>query len=118
MYASRYGTPPAVGKTGGLAAKVTDTTAATLFHRTATGFVFEETTSSAVVGAIDHALALYRQPLIGRRLQLQAMSQDFSWGASAAKYVEPYWQMLGFRVLPGPLPHQAVEGHLGIFAAT
>jgi hypothetical protein len=37
-----------------------------------------ETTSSALMAAIDHALALYRQPLIWRRLQLQTMSQDFS----------------------------------------
>jgi len=70
------------------------------------------------VAAIDQALALYRQPHIWRRLQLQTMSQDFNWDASTAKYVEPYRQMLGFRVLPEPLPHQAVEGHLRKFAAT
>jgi hypothetical protein len=46
------------------------------------------------------------------------MSQAFSWGASAAKYVGLYRQMAGFRALPEPLPHQAVEGHLGKFAAT
>jgi starch synthase len=76
--ASETITPPVVRKTSGLADTVIDATAATLFHRTATGFAFEETTSPAVVAAIDHALAPYRQPLIWRRWQLLTMSQDFS----------------------------------------
>jgi starch synthase len=120
LYALRYGTLPVVRKTGGLADTVTDVTAATFSHGTATGFVFEDSTSSALVGAIDHALALYHQPLIWRRLQLQAMSQDFSWHASAAKYIGLYRQMLGLRDLPQPEPlaHQAVEAHLGRHAAT
>lgn len=120
MYASRYGTPPVVRRTGGLADTVTDATETTLFRRTATGFVFEEASSSALAAAIDHALALYHQPPVWRQLQRQAMSQDFSWSASAAKYIELYRQMLGFRVSsqPEPLPHQAVEGHLGKYAAT
>jgi hypothetical protein len=50
--------------------------------------------------------------------QLQTMSQDFSWRARGAKYAELYRQMLGFRALPEPLPHHAVERHLGKFAAT
>jgi len=69
-------------------------------------------------GSIDHALTLYRRPLKWRRLPLQTMSHDFSSGASAAKYVGLYRQMLGFRVFPKPLPHQAVESTSEIFAAT
>ncbi len=115
MYALRYGTLPVVRRTGGLIDTVTDVTAATLADRTATGFVFEDATSSALAGAVDRALALYRQPLVWRRLQRQAMSQDFCWSRSAAKYVALYRLMLGVDDLPQPepLPHQTVEAGLG-----
>lgn len=115
MYASRYGTLPVVRKTGGLRGHVDrcDTVSSD-----SSGLLFEETTSSALVAAIDHALTLYRRPLKWRRLPLQTMLHDFSSGASAAKYVGLYRQMSGFRVFPKPLPHQAVESTSEIFAAT
>ena len=120
MYAARYGTLPVVRNTGGLADTVTDATPETLASRTATGFVFEEPILPALAGAVDGALALHRQPLSWRRLQRQAMSQDFSWDKSAAKYVELYRQTLGVRDLPQPepLPHHAAEAMLGRLAAT
>lgn len=118
MYASRYGALPVVRNTGGLADTVVDVTPATLSARTATGFVFEGSTPAALVAAIDEALALYRQLLLWRRVQLQAMSRDFSWSASAAKYVALYRHVLGLGDLPASFPHPTIEGHLGKHAAT
>lgn len=118
MYALRYGTLPVVRSTGGLADSVTDATAATLSGRTATGFIFEEPTASALMGAIDRALALHRQPLTWRRLQLQAMSRDFSWNRSAARYIGLYRRILGMPDLPEPVPRRMDEINLGRQAMT
>ena len=90
LYALRYGTLPIVRRTGGLADTVVDATASSIADRSATGFVFDEPTDEALTAALARALALYREPLTWRRLQLQAMAQDFSWSASASKYAALY----------------------------
>lgn len=90
LYALRYGTLPVVRRTGGLADTVTDTNARTIANRTATGFAFEDPSLTGLSAALGRALALYREPLTWRRLQRQAMEQDFSWDTSAAKYTELY----------------------------
>lgn len=95
LYALRYGTLPIVRRTGGLADTVVDATARTMADRTATGFVFEDANTTSLVSAIDRALALYREPLTWRRLQLNAMAQNFSWDASAAKYISLYRELSG-----------------------
>jgi starch synthase len=118
MYALRYGTLPVVRNTGGLADTVTDATGAMLSCKMATGFVFDECTPSALVGAIEHALALYNQPLIWRRLQRRAMSQDFSWSESAARYIALYRQLIGTPGLPEPSPSRAIEASLAREAVT
>jgi starch synthase len=98
LYALRYGTLPVVRRTGGLADTVVDATADTVAERTATGFVFEDAGIKGLTSAIDRALALYREPLTWRRLQLHAMAQDFSWNASAAKYADLYHAVSGVPV--------------------
>jgi len=90
LYALRYGTLPVVRRTGGLADTVCDASHDRVTERSATGFVFDAPDAEALQDAITRALALYREPLSWRRLQLQAMAQNFSWDASAAKYVELY----------------------------
>ena len=102
LYASRYGTIPLVRRTGGLADTVTDATAATLFGRTATGFVFEDENLPGLLQVIDRALTLYKEPLTWRRLQLQAMARDFSWNTSATKYAALYHEAAGipYSLLP------------------
>jgi starch synthase len=90
LYALRYGTLPVVRRTGGLADTVVDATATSIADRSATGFVFDQPTDEALTAALARALALYREPLTWRRLQLQAMAQDFSWSASASKYAALY----------------------------
>jgi starch synthase len=90
LYALRYGAPPVVRRTGGLADTVVDATAAAIADRSATGFVFEDASAASLIGAAGRALALYREPLAWRRLQLQGMARDFSWNASAARYIGLY----------------------------
>ena len=100
LYALRYGTLPVVRRTGGLADTVVDTTAETIGDRTATGFVFEDAGMPGLVSAVGRALALYREPLTWRRLQLHAMAQDFSWDASAAQYAALYNEVSGVPRMP------------------
>jgi starch synthase len=100
LYALRYGTLPVVRRTGGLADTVVDATAETIGDRTATGFVFENAGMPELISAIGRALALYREPLTWRRLQLHAMAQDFSWDASAAQYASLYNDVSGVPCMP------------------
>lgn len=90
IYSLRYGTPPIVRRTGGLADTVVDATAETLSAGKATGFVFDEPTPEAMLGAVRRALALYRQPKHWQQLVTAAMAQDFSWDASARQYLQIY----------------------------
>jgi len=90
MYSLRYGTPPVVFKTGGLADTVVDTTPETLDDASATGFVFDTPSVDGLLDAIRRALALYRKPALWRRLQRHGMRQSFDWSESAAHYLELY----------------------------
>ncbi|MEZ5672485.1 MAG: hypothetical protein R3E08_08915 [Thiotrichaceae bacterium] len=58
MYSMRYGTIPVVRRTGGLADTVVDTLPSTLDNRTATGFVFEEEDSKALLNCVLRAMLL------------------------------------------------------------
>jgi len=95
LYAARYGTLSVVRHTGGLADTIADVAASTPEGRTIAGFTFQEPSLSALDDAIDRALALFDRPIAWRRLQLQAMAQDFSWNASAADYIGLYRTLSG-----------------------
>jgi starch synthase len=90
MYSLRYGTPPIVFKTGGLADTVVDANAATLDDGTATGFVFDTPEVTALQETVRRALELYRQPAQWRRLQQAGMRQSFDWSESAGHYLALY----------------------------
>jgi starch synthase len=90
LYGLRYGAVPVVRRTGGLADTVVNVTPSTMADRSATGFVFEQPDLPSLVEAIGRALAVYKEPLAWRRLQLQGMAQDFSWNTSAEKYLALY----------------------------
>ncbi|MBU6297294.1 MAG: glycogen synthase GlgA [Alphaproteobacteria bacterium] len=102
LYALRYGTLPVVRRTGGLADTVVDADATAIANRSATGFMFDDTTMRGLITALGRALTLYQEPLTWRRLQLHAMAQDFSWDASAAKYVDLYSAVSG-------IPHTPID---------
>jgi len=90
IYALRYGTVPVVRRVGGMVDSVTEVTSETLQANRATGFFFDEPSVAALLGAARQALAYYRQPIIWRKIQRAAVSQDFSWHRSAQAYLELY----------------------------
>lgn len=92
MYSLRYGTPPVVLHTGGLADTVVDATDTHLAMGVANGFVFYEPTTRALKDAILRALACYANPAVWQQLQATGMKQDFGWEHSAAQYLHLYRQ--------------------------
>lgn len=90
MYSLRYGTPPVVYKTGGLADTVVDANETTLADGSATGFVFDTPDVAAFLTAIRRALELMRQPARWRCLQQTGMRQTFDWNESAGHYLALY----------------------------
>jgi starch synthase len=95
LYALRYGSPPVVRHTGGLADTVIDANAATLADGSATGFTFREETADALLGAVRRAAELHGDPAAWRRVVRQAMTRDFSWDAAATQYAALYHELAG-----------------------
>ncbi len=94
MYSQRYGTIPIVRRTGGLADTVTDTIPETIADKTATGIVFDQAESGALLEAIKRALILYSNKKIWRQIQISAMNRDFSWQNSAKHYLTLYQRLI------------------------
>jgi starch synthase len=95
MIALRYGTPPVVRRTGGLADSVADATAS---PRTGTGFVFDEALPAALVAAIRRASALRAQPRPWAALVQRGMAMDFNWvSGSAPRYLDAYRRAIAIR---------------------
>ncbi len=90
LYAMRFGTIPVVTPVGGLADTVVDACPENLTAGRATGFYFKDPCWPAMLGGVDRAIALYRQPERWRPLQLTAMRQNFGWEKSARAYLEVY----------------------------
>jgi starch synthase len=85
MYALKYGTPPVVRLTGGLADTVTDAA-----DPDGTGFVFAAARPEALMDAMRRAEKLRRDGPAWRQLQLRGMARDFSWQEAAAAYEVVY----------------------------
>jgi starch synthase len=90
MYSLRYGTPPVVRATGGLADTVVDCDETTLAAATANGFVFTGPTPQALLAALRRAVVTWRDRARWRQLQMNGMRADFSWRAGARRYCELY----------------------------
>jgi len=90
MYSQRYGTIPIVRKTGGLADTVTDAMPETIANGTATGIVFSEASSGALIEAVKRAILLYNDQDSWKKMQIDAMQKDFSWQRSAEQYIALY----------------------------
>ena len=100
LYAMRFGTIPIVRAVGGLADTVVHATERTLSDGTANGFRFVDVTGGAMIAAVDEAVALYRQPVLWRRLQKIAMRCDFSWDRPAREYVQLYQKLTAVPTSP------------------
>lgn len=94
MYSQRYGTPPIVHATGGLADSVVDCTTKTLKARTASGFSFSGMSAKSLFDTIQRAVNLYHDQLKWQALCKICMAKDFSWEASAEAYREVYLKVL------------------------
>lgn len=90
MYSQRYGTIPIVRKTGGLADTVVDASHETIANNTATGIVFNQPSSGALLEAIKRSLLLYNNHDVWKQMQITGMHKDFSWKRSAEEYLELY----------------------------
>jgi starch synthase len=90
MYSLRYGTPPLVRETGGLADTVVDCNDATLADGTANGFVFGDATPEALLQAIRRAVAAWHDKALWHKLQRNGMMLDFSWSKAAEAYKTIY----------------------------
>jgi len=92
MYSLRYGTPPVVRRTGGLADTVD---AWDPQQRTGTGFLFDAYTSQALAGTLDWVFRNWRDQRGWRQLMQNGMSRDFSWDRQGPEYVALYRSLLG-----------------------
>ena len=54
------------------------------------GFVVDRYSATGLDEAISHALECYEKPALWHQLQKSAMKGNFSWQASAEKYIELY----------------------------
>jgi len=89
MMSMRYGTVPVVRATGGLA----DTVAPHVpGSEGGTGIVFSPYTAEALQQALEAAIQLYGDTRAMARVRRNGMARDFSWEASARKYLQLYRQ--------------------------
>lgn len=91
MYSLRYATVPIVRATGGLDDTVVDVKEDTA---RANGIKFHEHSGRALAKGIQKALALYQEPELFHRFRLNGLAADFSWGRTAAQYLEAYQKAL------------------------
>lgn len=77
MYAQSFGTLPVASKTGGLVDTVEDGV---------TGFLFEETSLSELLGALYRAVDIYASPRKLKAMRRAAMQRRFGWDFPAREY--------------------------------
>jgi starch synthase len=96
MIALRYGTPPIVHRTGGLADTVTDETT---HPGEGTGFTFESATVAGLVQACEAAVRMHATGGTDwAALQDRGMAVDFDWtSGSAPRYLEAFRRAIGIR---------------------
>lgn len=97
LYSQRYGTPPIVHATGGLADSVVNCTLETLRDGSASGFAFIGMTAENLYTTIQRAVDLYHNRPKWKALCNNCMAKDFSWKSSAEAYRAVYLKVLGLQ---------------------
>ncbi len=92
MYSLRYGTPPIVRRTGGLADAVE---LYDLGRGVGNGIVFDHASPEALSWAMGYGVRLFRDRPAWNRMVQNGMSRDFSWERQAGSYVELYRRLTG-----------------------
>ncbi|MBI2875943.1 MAG: glycogen synthase GlgA [Candidatus Tectomicrobia bacterium] len=87
IYSLKYGTVPLVRATGGLEDTVKDFDPS---RASGTGFKFSDYSASVLFECAKRALTVYYNAPLWRELMRNGMEEDFSWHASARRYVELY----------------------------
>ncbi len=85
MIASRYGTVPVVRETGGLNDSIKAYTG-----DGGNGFTFRDYNAHDMLYVINEAVRTFRDPAKWQDVRARAMNTDFSWKASAEKYMQIY----------------------------
>ncbi len=85
MRAQRYGAIPVARRVGGLADTIEDGI---------TGFLFDDYTQDEFINACARAIDYYRHPVTWTSMVNEAMSRDFGWAHSEAKYRELYRRVI------------------------
>ena len=99
LYALRYGSPPLVARTGGLADTVIDANEAACATGCATGFQFSPIAAGLLADAIDRVCDAYADRKLWAAIARRAMRHPVGWDASAAHYAALYASLTG---APGP----------------
>jgi starch synthase len=86
MRAQRYGTIPVARRVGGLADTIEDGI---------TGFLFDDYTPEDFMRAVMRAIDQYEDPDAWTVMMREAMSREFGWDQSAAKYLNLYRRVVG-----------------------
>jgi starch synthase len=87
MYSLKYGTPPIVRKTGGLADTVKDYEE---YKNNANGFSFTGDNPELLLKKILLAIKLFENKELWLTIVKNGMQENFSWENSAEKYLEIY----------------------------
>ncbi|MDB4881952.1 MAG: glgA [Gemmatimonadetes bacterium] len=96
MRAQRYGTIPVARRVGGLADTIEDGV---------TGFLFDDYTPTDLMRAAMRAVDQYRETEAWVEMMREAMTRDFGWERSAARYLSVYRRVLGLPAVRQDRPH-------------
>ena len=91
MIATRYGAVPIVRETGGLHDTIS---AYNEYTGEGNGFSFANYNAHEMMNIIQYAMNIYRDKAKWKKLVKNAMNSDFSWEASAKKYLSLYDSMM------------------------
>ncbi|MCB2201107.1 glycogen synthase GlgA [bacterium] len=91
MYSLRYGTPPIVRSTGGLADTVKEYT---VKKGEGNGFLFKNAAEKDLVAAVKKATTVFKNAEAWKKLQHNGMVVDYSWSSSAKMLISVFDQAM------------------------